>query len=165
MDHSLAVVAEGRPIAACVLAPVPGELYAAALGAGANVNGKAIRVSSLAELGKARFASSKRWARPTATAAGLAEATVRYVPSLAFRFTLVAAGKLDFAIAGPGSHDWDLAAADLLVHEAGGAVTDLAGRPARYNGEKPRHPALIACNAALRPSVTALVAEVERRLN
>ena len=33
----------------------------------------------------------------------------------------------------PGSHDWDLAAADLLVHEAGGVMTDFAGKPLSYN--------------------------------
>ena len=34
---------------------------------------------------------------------------------------------LDVAFAGGNSHDWDLAAADLLVHEAGGALTTLDG--------------------------------------
>ena len=86
------------------------------------------------------------------------------MPSLAYRFALVAAGELDFAIAGPGSHDWDLAAADLLVHEAGGAVTDLAGRPLATTARTPP-PGVDRLQRALRPSVAALVAEVERRLH
>ena len=34
---------------------------------------------------------------------------------------------IDAAFAGGNSHDWDLAAADLLVHEAGGALTTFGG--------------------------------------
>ena len=33
----------------------------------------------------------------------------------------------------PNSHDWDLAAADLLVHEAGGLITTLTGQSLIYN--------------------------------
>ncbi len=35
--------------------------------------------------------------------------------------------------------EWDFAAADLVVHEAGGLVTDLWGRPHRYNKPDPRN--------------------------
>ncbi len=68
--------------------------------------------------------------------------------SLALRLTRVAHGGLDMAFASPGSHDWDLAAADLLVHEAGGAMTDLTGRPLRYNQPITAHNALIAAGRA-----------------
>ena len=47
----------------------------------------------------------------------------------------------------PGSHDWDLAAADLLVHEAGGLMTDLTGQSLRYNQSHTVHGALIAAGA------------------
>ena len=58
-------------------------------------------------------------------------------------------GSLDAAFASPGSHDWDLAAADLLVHEAGGSFTDFSGQPLRYNAPHAAHGALIA--GGLRP--------------
>jgi hypothetical protein len=51
---------------------------------------------------------------------------------------------LDVAFAGGDSHDWDLAAADLLVHEAGGAVTTIAGATLCYNGAIPTHGMLVA---------------------
>ena len=50
------------------------------------------------------------------------------IHSLALRLARVAHGELDAAVAGGNGHDWDLAAADLLVHEAGGVMTNLAGR-------------------------------------
>ena len=52
------------------------------------------------------------------------------IHSLALRLARVAQGELDAALAGGNGHDWDLAAADLLVHEAGGAMTALDGEDA-----------------------------------
>ena len=66
------------------------------------------------------------------------------VHSLALRLARVADGGLDAAFAARNSHDWDLAAADLLVHEAGGAMTDLGGQMLRYNQPEPMHGALVA---------------------
>src|SRR5262249_19133563 len=53
-------------------------------------------------------------------------------------------GVLDVAFAGDNSHDWDLAAADLLVHEAGGALTTTAGKALTYNSSELVHGALLA---------------------
>ena len=70
------------------------------------------------------------------------------IHSLALRFARVAQGTLDVALAGGNSHDWDLAAADLLVHEAGGTLTTLAGEAARYNRREPVHGPLVAAGHA-----------------
>ena len=70
------------------------------------------------------------------------------MPSLALRIARVAQGDLDAAFASPGSHDWDLAAADLLVHEAGGLFTDFYGQPLRYNAQHVVHGALMAAGHA-----------------
>jgi myo-inositol-1(or 4)-monophosphatase len=64
--------------------------------------------------------------------------------SLALRLARVAEGTFDAGIAGGSSHDWDLAAADLLVHEAGGALTSFAGDTVTYNRPVPRHGTLVA---------------------
>jgi myo-inositol-1(or 4)-monophosphatase len=66
------------------------------------------------------------------------------VRSLALRLARVAQGAFDVAIAGGNSHDWDLAAADLLVHEAGGALTPFRGGAVTYNRPVPRHGMLVA---------------------
>jgi myo-inositol-1(or 4)-monophosphatase len=66
------------------------------------------------------------------------------VRSLALRIAQVAHGACDVAFAGGNSHDWDLAAADLLVHEAGGALTSITGATVTYNRPVPRHGMLVA---------------------
>jgi len=58
----------------------------------------------------------------------------------------VAHGALDAAVAGGNGHDWDLAAADLLVHEAGGIMTALDGQVLIYNRPDPVHGILIAAS-------------------
>ena len=65
--------------------------------------------------------------------------------------------KLDAAFASPGSHDWDLAAADLLVHEAGGLMTDINGQVLRYNCPHVVHGALIAAGPARHDTLIDLV--------
>jgi len=73
------------------------------------------------------------------------------------RLTQVGSGALDAALSSGGSHDWDLAAADLLVHEAGGLVTDFAGRPLTFNGVDVVHGAVLAAGPARHGALLGLV--------
>ena len=80
--------------------------------------------------------------------------------SLALRIARVAQGQLDAAFAGKGAHDWDLAAADLLVQEAGGALTELDGKPLRYNRPRLEHGALIAAGPTRHGALLDLVRDL-----
>lgn len=140
---SAALIEDGRPIAACLFAPASDEFFIAAAGFGATLNGAPIAATLGTSLADVRIAGPK----------GLAERFAAIVPtftlvprvrSLALRLARVAHGDVDVAFAGGNSHDWDLAAADLLVHEAGGALTPLGGGPVIYNRPVPRHGALVA---------------------
>jgi myo-inositol-1(or 4)-monophosphatase len=144
---SVALVEDGRPRLAALYAPVTDEMFLGAAGAGATRNGVAMAASSGVELSGAKLAGPKRYLDRLA---GLSPDTLPQpkVHSLALRLTRVAHGGIDIAFASSGSHDWDLAAADLLVHEAGGAMTDLTGRPLRYNQPHTAHNALIAAGGA-----------------
>jgi myo-inositol-1(or 4)-monophosphatase len=140
---SAALVEAGRPVAACLFAPVLGECFAAVAGGGATCNGVAIAASSGATLDDARIAGPKLFLERLAAVAPPFTVMPR-IRSLALRLARVAQGTLDAAIAGGNSHDWDLAAADLLVHEAGGALTPFGGGPLTYNRPVPRHGMLLA---------------------
>ena len=140
---SAALVEHGRPIAGCLYAPVSDELFVAAKGGGATRNGVGISASKGASLANARIAGPKPLLERLSAVAPPFTAMPR-LPSLALRLARVAQGAFDAAIAGGNSHDWDLAAADLLVHEAGGAITSISGAPVTYNRPVPRHGALVA---------------------
>jgi myo-inositol-1(or 4)-monophosphatase len=140
---SVALVREGRPVIAALYAPVTDELFLAGAGSGATLNAAPIAASSGAALAGARFSGPKRRLETLAKLVpGIA--MMPRIPSLALRLARVATGALDAAFAGPNSHDWDLAAADLLVHEAGGTVTTLMGESLIYNRPDPVHGVLVA---------------------
>lgn len=69
---------------------------------------------------------------------------VSHVPSLAYRLAMVADGRIDGTIVKKDSHDWDLAAADLILERAGGALTGLDDQPLIYNRTTVSHDVLVA---------------------
>jgi myo-inositol-1(or 4)-monophosphatase len=140
---SAALVENGRPIAACLYAPIGDEFFTATAGGGAACNGAPIAASRGASLSNARIAGPKRFLERLAASAPQFTPAPR-MRSLALRLARVAQGVVDAAIAGVDSHDWDLAAADLLVHEAGGALTSIGGEAVTYNHAVPRHRMLVA---------------------
>jgi myo-inositol-1(or 4)-monophosphatase len=157
---SVAIIEGDKPVAAALYAPALDEMYEATAGGGARLNGAAIAVSGRMSLEGARIAGPARHLKAM-TAQGMDATERRYTPSLAYRFALVAAGRVDVATARSGAYDWDLAAVDLLVHEAGGTLCDLDGGRLRFNGAEPRHPSLVAATPALASATQAIISEAE----
>ncbi len=149
-----AVVEDGRPVAAAILRPTTDELYTAVSGGGARRGTTPIATGGRSVLEGARLAGPK----------GLLPRHVAYshepwVHSLALRMIYVAEGRVDGAVARENARDWDLAAADLLIHEAGGRLTTLDGDPLSYNAAVSRHGILVAAGPGLLADLTGAVAE------
>ena len=53
--------------------------------------------------------------------------------SIAYKIALVAKGNCDVALSFTKKNDWDLAAADLLVSEAGGEIKTFDNKDIKYN--------------------------------
>ena len=68
---------------------------------------------------------------------------------------------LDATFVKPNAHDWDIAAADLILREAGGAVLDGHGRAPLYAGEVIRHGALVAGSGKLLTVLAGVIAGTE----
>lgn len=153
---SAALVEDGRPVAAALFAPATDEFFLAIAGRGATRNGEAIAVAPGSGLENLRTAGPKNFLEKVAPLAPPFTVVPR-IHSLALRLARVAQGELDAAIAGGNSHDWDLAAADLLVHEAGGALTPLGGGPLMYNRPVPRHGMLVAAGRDRHAGLLALL--------
>ncbi len=153
---SVALVEDGSPTLAALYAPVSEEMFLAVRGQGATHNGAALRASGGPELAGAKLAGPKRYLDRLV---GLQPQIIAQpkVFSLALRLARVAQGELDAAFSSGGSRDWDLAAADLLVHEAGGAMTDFSGRTLRYNRPHVAHGALIAAGPARHGTLVELL--------
>jgi myo-inositol-1(or 4)-monophosphatase len=153
---SVALVEDGRPIVAALYAPASEEFFLAAAGTSVTRNGLAIRASTGEELAGARVSGPKRLVDQLAMAAPDIVIEPR-VHSLALRLARVADSTLDVAFAGANSHDWDLAAADLLVHQAGGALTTLEGATLSYNGATPTHGMLVAAGRPRHRALSTLL--------
>ena len=126
---SVALVEDGRPIVAALYAPVTDEMFLRGAGAGATLNGAPIAASDGAALDRRQLAGPEALSRPAARHS--TRASWRSPRSIRWRCGSRASPTASSTPPSPrrGSHDWDLAAADLLVHEAGGALTTFAGRP------------------------------------
>lgn len=137
----IALVVDGAPVVGMVSAPALGRRWSAAAGAGAWVHdfdgSRAISVSAVGDLADASVSTTNlaSW-----TEFHSREAYLRLVDACwenrAFgdfwQHCLVAEGAIDLA-AEPVVNPWDVAAAQILVTEAGGRFTDLTGRP-RFDG-------------------------------
>jgi myo-inositol-1(or 4)-monophosphatase len=134
---SLGLVEGDRPIAGVVYNPVLDELFTATRGGGAQLNGKAIHVSTVRRLGESLlgtgFPVKKRLANPNIRyywEYTLRSHGVRRAGAAALDLCSVACGRFE-AFWEFGLKPWDTAAAMLFVEEAGGLVTDFKGKPYR----------------------------------
>jgi myo-inositol-1(or 4)-monophosphatase len=155
----IAVVEAQRPIAAVVYNPACEELYEATTGGGARLNGAPITTGRRTELAGARVLGPRRLAKANAFAGLDPPIHVEYRNSVAYRVVLVAGGTFDAALGLWGPHDWDLAAADLIVGEAGGRLTTRRGTDYRYNGQGTRHPSMVCAGAPLHATLIARLAD------
>jgi myo-inositol-1(or 4)-monophosphatase len=131
---SVALTLDGAPVVGVVYDPLRDQCFAAQAGEGATCDGAPIHASGTETMIEAvigmdwtRDAISR--ARNAALIGRLAEGcnVIRSCGSAALALCYVAAGWWD-AYWHLGAQPWDLAAGALIVREAGGQVTDLAGR-------------------------------------
>lgn len=138
---SIALHFEGKPLVAVINLPKLGELFTAALGHGACMNGKPIRVSTksnpthaivsngdfnvgVAE--KINALNSKNFAKEAETFE-----RVKCFGSAVIESCFVACGRLDCFVM-TMSYPWDIAAGSLMVTEAGGKATHIDGSPMQF---------------------------------
>lgn len=150
---SAALVEDGVPVLGVVYNPAKDEFFHALRGHGAFLNGEPIHTTDRATLEGARMIASgglfrkKIWQEPWP------QVTAEWINSVAYRMALVAAGRGDATISLSPKAEWDLAAAAVIIDEAGGIVTDHLGTPHLYNRETPKFPSLVASGKALHPAL------------
>ena len=156
---SIAVVEHGVPVAGVVFAPVRNEMYDATKGGGARLNGMPVQRHRRA--GAPPVIPAPGAVHQEMQAAGLNYERGPMYPSLAYRLVQVATGKLDAAVARRGSQDWDIAAAALILEEAGINFADVCTGFPQFNKRDVRHGALAAlADMSLKPIVHAALIAV-----
>ncbi|GLU28350.1 3'(2'),5'-bisphosphate nucleotidase CysQ [Brucella sp. NBRC 12950] len=156
---SLAIVEDGKPIAGVLQCPVLSEVIEAGKGLGASQNGLPIHTRLPVGGEKIALASAKRMAETLPD--GWRDRVILhpYVPSLAYRIAMVARGDIAGTFIRPNSHDWDLAAADLILSESGGALLTDSAEPLIYGGVTLQHGALVASSGNLLQEMLSVVVD------
>ena len=161
-----AVVRESRPVCGVVFNPVTEECFTASTGGGAHLNGTPISVSACdAVEGCRMLAATATFAHPGWSVPPnrpWPDMAVETRSSIAYRMALVAGGGYDAMLALSAKHDWDLAAGDIIVREAGGCVTNHCGETLRYNGAEPIQPSVVCAGPALHARLLDRLAHVPR---
>jgi myo-inositol-1(or 4)-monophosphatase len=145
--------------------PSRDECFVAERGRGATLNGEPIRVSGTASLDESLLATGFPYDIRTTTETNLPEyaalslrsRAVRRLGSAVLDLCYVAAGRFDGfweQHLGP----WDMAAGGLIVLEAGGSVTSLAGGPWRLDD-----PGLIASNGGIHQAMLGALQDARGR--
>ena len=150
----LAFVKHGRIEHSVVYDPIHDEYFSASKGKGATLNGKLIRVNSIDKIESSL--ASMVWGGnrlPPAVSRKLVRITLDFEiwdTSLASGGLLLAwtgAGRIDFVMNTYGAI-WDYAPGALIAEEAGARVTDMSGKPYRWNSES-----IFAANPVLHSKV------------
>lgn len=156
-----ALVADGRPVAAAVYNPATEEFFEARRGAGARLNGEPIAAGEETAFEGARLLAGRRmferlgWTPPHDLHFGS-------VNSIAYRMCLVASGQYDGCVSLAAKSDWDIAAAELVLSEAGGRATDSHGQDFRYNERSTRHRSVIAAGRPMHARLMAILDTADR---
>lgn len=133
---SIALRCHGRTEVGVVFDPMLNEMFTAARGEGASLNGRRIRVAENNSLESALIGTAfpmrhrERMGAYLELFARLINncADVRRMGAASLDLCYVACGRFDGYLE-QGLRDWDWAAGDLIVREAGGLVTDFMGEP------------------------------------
>ncbi|TAL87027.1 MAG: 3'(2'),5'-bisphosphate nucleotidase [Rhodanobacter sp.] len=148
---NIALIDDHRSVLGVVLAPVSGELYVAEHGEGAWLQTAAggdwqrLQTRALATP-PILVGSRSHGSLQDGMLQGLLGTDYQRVPlGSSLKFCLIARGEADVYLRLGPTSEWDTAAAQSVLQEAGGAVLDLHGQPFRYNrGESLLNPEFIA---------------------
>lgn len=154
---SIALIENGQPVLGAICAPARKQLFLAEAGRGATLNGEPIRTSGCTSIVECRIPVD-----PATVNAGYwperwPVKTVEKPNGLTLRITKVANGEADAFFEGRPMGEWDIAAAALILTEAGGTITDRDGAPLSFNKPEPKLKGVVA-------AVPAVHAEVLRRV-
>ena len=155
---SVALAYSGKPEFGILFNPIRGEFFAAIRGRGATMNEAPISASSRSRLEGCRMLATPRRLAPEHWHRPWPQMQVSRLSSFAYQVALVASDRADATIAFNRIHQWDLAAADAILTEAGGRMTTPDAGAIVYNAREPGYPGAVVAGPALHPRLIDFMA-------
>lgn len=151
----IALERDGELVLGVMHLPALRETLWAERGSGAFLNGQPLRVSAGSDLNRAYVTFDNEigfyqrgWTEPLRRLIHETYSNPGFLDL--YSYALLAAGRVD-AVVMNGESPWDIAAARVIIEEAGGRLTDFAGNPSVYSGTT------LATNGALHPALMELL--------
>ena len=132
-----------------ILNPETNEFFFAKKNSGAFCNGKKIIVGQKSDISSSKLGISNSEIEKLEKYNLFNKKNIINIGSIAYKVALVAKGKIDVALSFTKKNDWDLAASDLILQEAGGNIKNITGEKIVYNSNLMSINSVIACNNKL----------------
>ena len=155
---NIALIRGHRPVLGVVHLPVSGRMYWAAEGEGAfrSANGETVRLQAAQTVGRPVKVVASRSHASTPTVVFLDRMAREHDVAVvsrgsALKLCMVAEGEADLYPRLAPTMEWDTAAAQCVVEQAGGHVTTLGNQPLRYNKEDLLNPFFMVASPGVAP--------------
>ena len=130
---SLALIKKKTPVLGFIYNPCTEEFFFSKKNNGSFCNEKEINVDNKGKLDECSIAISSSEKSQLESYSFFNKKKIIKMGSIAYKIALVAKGTIDIALSFTKKNDWDIAAADLLVNEAGGEIKSITGEKINYN--------------------------------
>jgi 3'(2'), 5'-bisphosphate nucleotidase len=143
-----ALIKNQKPVISVVFAPASNELFWAEIGKGSFNNDKRLVLRQRVDYQISSIIDN--YPSPQGITKEVVEhfKIPRYLESgsLGLKICRVASGSAELFFKTMHPRDWDLAAPQLIIEEAGGLLTDAFGKEIKYGSKDRSHKGLIACS-------------------
>ena len=143
---SIALVSNTTPIFGLIFNPKTNEMFSAEKSLGAFCNKKRIKVSDNIDMNRCKVAISNSELKNIENFLFFKNLEILSMGSIAYKIALVAKGQVDIALSFTKKSDWDLAAASLILEEAGGTISNIRNEKINYNTKKLNISSVLAAN-------------------
>jgi len=143
---SLALINGQVPILGFIYNPNTEEFFFSKKNSGSFCNEKKINVNKKRKLNECLIAVSSSEKKKLESLNFFSDKKILKMGSIAYKIALVAKGKIDIALSFTKKNDWDLAASDLLINEAGGEIKSITGEKINYNTSNLKINSVVAGN-------------------